>query len=632
MTQLPLDPAQRALRERYGSSERERAVAYARQASLLAEMADTWDDEADLILDLAGTARAGQIRSGGTLDRALQLVRRMPVAHGLLALGVMRVATAEILLGVTHNATHEVQQAMDARLSERICELDAVDARRLVATTLPEVEAEVDEAAQRERLEAAVRDRRVWVQPVADGMVRIGAELPVLDARRFTLDLEELVRAQKVVDDQDGVVRTQSQRRADVLAALPSRLLALAEAAGKGKLDALLVQALARRAGSSSKAAGSADPSAPKRGATADEAATATADETAVDGTADLVPVPRVSPETAEMVGQGELDLGLPASSAPLWWQQDPEDLLADLLRLPVRKPSAMYLHAGMTTCLDLDQRSGLLEGYGPVPALHARMLLPDAGLRRVGVDARTGIPLGIDPGGGPVRTPWDYELSRLPAHRAGPIEPQSDPPDLAEQVRARLLSMLGPMYVNDMAEPQHDPSAALRHFVGVRDQCCDGVGCPRGVHQSELDHEQDFARGGLTAAWNLKPRSPRCHHAKHRNWDVTHDHDTRVTTWARPSGGVYERQSPWQPPTEVPEDVELPASRVEPPLGEGPDPYPAQRELPLWPQPPKPRRPRSVSADDLHRLRDDGTFEPRPEKPKNSGPSRGWDDGEPPF
>ena len=626
MPRSHLNPAQHSLRERYAAIEEARSAAYAEQASLVAAMSETWDEEADLILDLAGTARAGQIRSGGLLDRSIQLVRRMPVAHALLAAGEMRVATVEILLAITRNATHEVQEVVDARVSEKIASLDAVDAGRLVRTTLPEVEAEVDEAAQRDRLQEAVRRRGVSIRPGDDAMARVTADLPAVDARRWALDFEELVRAQKVLDDRNGVVRTGMQRRADVFRALPSQLLALAEAGGKGKLDALLAQAMVRRQVRGAKAAATARSTASDGTPVSNGAGVEVAMGSEPDGQGELV-----------LAGQGELELDLPPAAPPAWWQRDRDDLLLDLLSLPVRKPAVMNLHVGMTTCLDLDQRSGYLEGFGPVPALHARMLLPTAGLRRVGVDERTGIPLGLDPAGGPVLTPWDYELDDLPGerrHRGDPAPCDDDPPpDLAERVRAALLTMLGPMYLNDMAEPQHDPSAALRTLTEVRDQLCDGPGCPRHVRQCELDHEDDYADGGQTAVWNLKHRSTRCHHRKHDGWDVEHDHDTGVTTWVSPSGGSYERRSVWQPPTAVPEDVELPAPRVEPPLGRVREEYPDTVELPLWPEPRKPSaRPRTVEAKDVDRLRPDGTFGPPPPRWFLPDLREGWDDGPPPF
>jgi hypothetical protein len=191
--------AQRAVLDRVGSLEREQSVLFARQARARAEMVRLWGADPGVLVELAGTARIGQDRAGGQLGRAGRLVEHFPIALGLLELGVMRVGTMEIVLAVTKNCRTEVMELLDERLSERLCELDAVDVRALVAATIPEVEAELDPIAQQERYEQARANRGVWAFPVEDGMARIGAELDQVSARRWSLDFEELVRAQKVI-------------------------------------------------------------------------------------------------------------------------------------------------------------------------------------------------------------------------------------------------------------------------------------------------------------------------------------------------------------------------------------------------------------------------------------------------
>jgi hypothetical protein len=400
--------------------------------------------------------------------------------------------------------------------------MDAVDARRLIAATIPEVEADLDAQAQRERHERARANRGVWAYPVEDGMARVGAELDQLTAARWSLDFEELVRARKALDDRLGITRTQAQRRADVFAAMPAQLVALARAAAKGDLLALLERA---------------------RGAASPTPAHEQPDE------------PEPPPE------------------------ETPEELLVQLLALPVRDPRTLHVHVPVTTLLDLDQRGGWLEGFGPVPALQARMLLASAALRRVVVDERTGVPLGVDPLTG-TSPPWGGEFDApAPRHRPHPER-------TAAQARDVLLRMLGaPAYVTDRAEPRHDPSSALREQVRLRDQGCDGPGCPRGLGGCELDHEEDYALGGVTAAWNLRHRSPRCHHAKHGGWTVNHDPETAVSTWTSPAGSSYQRRSAWQPPPELPERVDLPEPRCVEPLDLAPDRPDDDRPLWRYPQ-----------------------------------------------
>lgn len=530
--------AQRAALDRVDALERAKAVLYAQEARSRVLIGRLWDQDPGQVLELAGTARIGQGRAAGQLDRAERLVQYFPVALGLLEHGVMFVGTAELLLRLSKNCSPAVQQLLDERVSETVCLLDAADAGRRIARAIPELEAEIDAAEQRERLERAHAGRRVWVEPAQDGMARIGAELDAVDARRWALDFEELVRAQKLADERDGVVRTQDQRRADIFRDLPSRLLDLANAAATGHLTELLTDA--------------ADP-------------------------------------------------------------------LGRLLALPVHNPTVLNVHVAMTTALEMDQRSGWVEGLGAVPAVRARILLPNAGLRRIGVDDRTGIPLGMDPPQMP-KAPWGHLVDFTPAH--------------ARHEQQRLLSLLTPMYVTDRAEPAHDPSSALRRLLQIRDLACDGPGCPRTAAACELDHEQPWSEGGQTALWNLVHRSTRCHHRKHDDWTVTRDQHTGLSTWLSPAGSTFERLSAWQPPTELPHDTVLPEPRLEQPFHITPEAYELAQELPLWPtlppaQPPEPRfTRRGIHTDNLDTLDDNGN--PKPTRPPGNGEH--WDNGPPPF
>jgi len=341
-------------------------------------------------------------------------------------------------------------------------------------------------------------------------MARIGAEVDQIAAHRFALDLEELVRAEKALDVRTGRSRTTQQRRADVLAELPGRFIAITRALQSGRGEELRREAEQR---------------------------------------------------WREAGGGPEEPPAEPAPGQPL----QGDELVAALLSVPVRNPVTMHVHTPVTTVLDLDNRACTVEGLGVIPAFQARLLRPVASLARLWVDARTGVPLGMDSDAEP------------------PPDPDADPQATAELVRRRLLGMLRPTAVRDEAEPRHDPSARLRRLVEVRDVRCDGPGCPMPAGRCELDHEQDWAHGGVTAAWNIKARSPRCHHGKHDGWDVVH-HPDGSSTWTSPTGRVYHRRSAWQPPHPPPVDdqgdVVLPPPR--PDALDDTDPR-EDWNLPLW-------------------------------------------------
>jgi hypothetical protein len=177
-------------------------------------------------------------------------------------------------------------------------------------------------------------------------------------------------------------------------------------------------------------------------------------------------------------------------------------------------------------------------------------------------------------------------------------------------------------MYLGQRPEPQHDPSTGLRRFTQVRDMACDGPGCPRAATQSELDHEDDNAAGGVTAAWNLKHRSPRCHHRKHDGWTVNHDHATGTSAWTSPAGSSYLRTAFWPTPTRIPEGTALPPPRLEPPLTVTAESQ-YDVDLPLWFEP-LPRGSRYARVIDLI-----DTPKPGPIAAFTTG---GWDEGPPPF
>jgi hypothetical protein len=381
----------------------------------------------------------------------------------------------------------------------------------------------------------------VWVKPVEDGMARIGAELDQISAHRFQLDLDELCRAQKQADEAAGVERTVEQRRADVLAELPSRHLQLLQAFQQGR--------------------------------------------TATD-----------------LLGAA------PAGG----------DVRAGLCALPVRNPVTLYVHVPMTTLLDLDNRSGWVEGLGPVSAHQARLLRPTAALQALWVDCHTGLPLGIDPKVLPPDLDPDW----------------NDPAEVtaaAERARARLRSLLHPAVVTHRVEPGRFPSPALARYVKARDLRCTGPGCPMPASRCELDHLVPVSEGGVTHASALALKSPRCHHARHDGWTAERDDTDGSTLWSSPAGGQYTRRSPWRPPPPITRP--LPPATLDRPDGGKPrtfgtDPHTDQPADPAGAPPETPPVPRTrKSALDILREM------PRTQKHDTPRRDRPWHtDAPPPF
>jgi len=471
--------AQRVVRESLAQLDTEQGVLYARKLRELAELARLSEDRpAHAIMEVAGTFKVGQAKATTMLQHGRRSVDLLPRALELLESGALQQGTMELLLWTTNKCSDEVLTEVGHRILGRLLGCDAADARALIKATVLEVEADLDPDAQQRRHDQARANRGVWVKPVEDGMARIGAEVDAISAQRFALGLDELCRLHGTVDGMTGTDRTVEQRRADVLINLPEQHLALIAALRDGRVGELLD-----------------DPDQPPL----------------------PLPVPIQGESTEDLSGLL---------------------LLRRLCRLPARRPDRLMVHIPMTTLLDLDNRSGWVEGIGPISAHQARLLRPTAELQAVWVDADTSVPLGIDPTVVPPVGEPDWDDSAQVALAA-------------ETVRQRLRSLVRPTAIDDRAEPGRFPSTTLSELVKVRDVCCTGPGCPMPARRCEQDHLDAVAEGGLTAVWCLALKSARCHHARHDGWCSTRL-ETGETVWISPLGGEYVRRSPWRPPPPI--------------------------------------------------------------------------------
>ena len=554
---------QREVLAAIAAEEAVEAQAFARRMRLRAVADGLWGQgpEAFAVLELAGTARIGQVRAQTQLTEGRRLVQLFPQALALLETGELYRECAALLLSLTASCTEPVQAAVGRRVTAPIAGLNTSDARKIITRAVLETEADLDPDLTRERLERAKRGRAVWTSPQPDDLLRISADLTAIAGRRWALDFEELVRAQKVADADAGIVRTQAQRRADVFAELPNRVITLIHLIQQGHIQELLAAAHTNPdtqgdAGDAGDVGDMTD--------MADMAGVLADLEDLAAQTLDLFPHPTNAtvptptepthrtgsphPEPAGVEPAVTEPIGVePARECARRGRPSHQDLLIGLLRQRLRNPVTVTVHIPMTTLLELDHRSGWLEGYGPVTAEHTRLLVPMAGLRQLYVAHDSGLPLALDP------------ITHPPLYNETPDGEAAQ--QVAQQVRDRLLAMLSPTGIAQAAEARHDPSTALRAFVETRDQTCLGIGCNHPAQRSDKDHETRWPQGP-TAAWNLSSKSPRCHHAKHHGW-TTHREDTGpdagTTTWTSPLGHSYNKPGVWTAPTRLPLQVTLP-------------------------------------------------------------------------
>jgi hypothetical protein len=231
----------RALLDGIAADERDRARLYARAMRRRAELERSYRGEwhGHQVVELAGTARIPQTRAGRQLEEARRLVQVLPATLALLESGELFVSSAEQLLWLARNCSDPVLAEVERRVLPRLVGANSVDGHRLVTRAIAEAEAVLDPEGVQGRHEQARQQRSVWVNEEVDGMAVVGASMDQVSARRWSLDVEEIVRAQGVLDAADGVVRTTAQRRADVVAELPGRFLALVQAVQRGEAPQL---------------------------------------------------------------------------------------------------------------------------------------------------------------------------------------------------------------------------------------------------------------------------------------------------------------------------------------------------------------------------------------------------------
>jgi hypothetical protein len=586
-------PARREQLERVKEHYRLQATQYADRCVSLTLLADAYGtDERSLLMDLAGSTRMGQIRAAGEVERARRLHDFYPRVLDLLRSGALLVPVVEMLLRKSKHCSDKVHDRLGQVLPVKLAGLDAADAYNVITRTILEVEGELEGQEQQERHAKAKANRGVWVFDVEDGMARVGAEVDSIRARQFSLDLDVLVRAEAVRDKRDGVARTAGQRRADVLTELPARVRMLLDAAGSGKLEALVHEARRRQ----------------EEGITA--------------GSASQLE---------------ELPLDLPPRGRPPSWDVHVDELAIELFRQPLGPRAVLNVHQPMSSALGLDDSPARIDGGEYIPAWLGRLLIPDADLRRVAVSSATGVPLYFDhdvvtshrrppdspPGPGRRRPPDPPQPAPAPFPHASPetddeqvqLELHQNEQRLASAQASQqaLLAMIAPLSLPDTTEPQYRPSAWLRAQVEGRDQRCTGPGCRRAARDCDLDHERQFSQGGATSEPNLNAKSRRCHLARHHGWTAVRDTRTSISTWTSPDGSVYVRLPAWVPHRSHEPVVALGLKANELPTTTSD----YLEDRPLW-RPPVKAAPRPTSSP-----------LPAP-RPQSSG--QGWSDAPPPF
>ncbi|MCW4464933.1 HNH endonuclease [Glutamicibacter sp. MNS18] len=92
-----------------------------------------------------------------------------------------------------------------------------------------------------------------------------------------------------------------------------------------------------------------------------------------------------------------------------------------------------------------------------------------------------------------------------------------------------------------DVGRKRYRPPRALRDFVALRDGCCTFPGCRRSSQHSEVDHIEDWAKGGKTSRTNTRQLCKRHQLYRHLlGWTSVHCPDGSIL-WRSPHGMLTE-------------------------------------------------------------------------------------------
>ncbi|MDY0909368.1 HNH endonuclease signature motif containing protein [Microbacterium sp. CFBP9034] len=165
--------------------------------------------ERSVRLELAAALRVTEHAAAGLIGLAHALVHRYPAALRTLEQAGMTERHAEILVDALDAVEPEVRDRTAARAVELAEQLPVGAFRRALRSLIESERA----ATVAERHDTALRDRRVIVEPAADGMAWIHALLPAVEARAIQGRLTAIAT---VLGAQEDETRTLDQLRADV--------------------------------------------------------------------------------------------------------------------------------------------------------------------------------------------------------------------------------------------------------------------------------------------------------------------------------------------------------------------------------------------------------------------------------
>lgn len=182
-----------------------------------------------------------------------------------------------------------------------------------------------------------------------------------------------------------------------------------------------------------------------------------------------------------------------------------------------------------------------------------------------------------------------------------GPITPAMARRIAGDSVLRRLVCDPLSGRPKDLGRTSYRPSTEMREWIAVRDRTCLFPGCRRPAHNCQVDHEEEWDRGGETSCDNCGLLCQRHHNYKtQKAWDLTRDADDNCR-WESPHGFVWSRLAATYDVEPDPEPVGD-AERLDLDALAALDPYPD--DIPT-PEPPLPVTDDDIDHDEWNRLFD---------------------------
>ncbi|MBS1907445.1 MAG: DUF222 domain-containing protein [Actinobacteria bacterium] len=139
-----------------------------------------------------------------------------------------------------------------------------------------------------------------------------------------------------------------------------------------------------------------------------------------------------------------------------------------------------------------------------------------------------------------------DDRLAELDGH--GPLHP-----DIARDLAGHALGW-NRLFLDHTGMvtkvDRYTPTEGMKRFLRARDQRCRFPGCHTAAHRCEIDHNHDYALGGLTELTNLSDFCPGHHALKHPDLDnghrwTAHQLPDGTVRWTSPLGRIYDDCAP---------------------------------------------------------------------------------------